>query len=152
MKPVLAIAGTSLSLLIGALAFQYVGGLAPCTLCMWQRYAHLIVLGACVAALLRPTKLFRLTGAASSVGAAAVAGFHVGVEQGWWEGLKTCSGSVEDLAGMTAASLLDFSAQVSGPACSDIAWSMLGISMAGWNMLITLGAGALWFAPLRARN
>ncbi|MEL7173582.1 MAG: disulfide bond formation protein B, partial [Pseudomonadota bacterium] len=92
-RMLLAAAGSAL-LLLGALAFQYVGGLAPCPMCLWQRWPHLLavlvgILG--VTVLWRQRRWLALAGAALMTASAGLAIFHAGVEWRWWEGLSTCS-------------------------------------------------------------
>lgn len=136
-----SLAFAALSALTLGMAFlsQYGFGLAPCELCIWQRwpYAAVILLG------LAAWKLERLRLPLLSLIALAfaidsgIAVFHVGVEQTWWAGLSGCSG------GSTAQSLEALRAQVlAAPVvrCDDVAFRFLGLSMAGWN--------ALWAALL----
>ena len=70
--------------------------------------------------------------------------WHVGVEYKWWEGPKTCASGPIDLSTLgTGQSLLDsLNDPVKPPACSEAVWHFLGLSMAGWNMIIST-AGAL---------
>ena len=142
------------AMLGGAFAFQYIGGLDPCVLCLWQRYPY----GVVIALALIGGVLSRRSGPAIGLLAllaglsalalladAAIAGFHVGVEQHWWEGTQGCVGT-------TGAGSLDaLRAQLLAQKvvrCDDIAWSLAGISMAGYNMLAALGLSA--FASLAA--
>jgi disulfide bond formation protein DsbB len=136
------------ALLGGALAFQYAGGLAPCEMCYWQRWALGTALT--LAALgwgLGQRWLVGLAAVAVLVGA-AIAGFHAGVEQKWWEGITTCAaapmgGSTADVIGSILAAPL--------VRCDAIPWSLFGISMAEWNFLISSGIGgaALWMLKRR---
>ena len=94
-----------------------------------------------------------LCGSAFAAGA-AVAGFHVGVEQHWWEGLSTCGSNLDP-----NLDFADFKRQLlAAPVvrCDDIAWSMFGISMAGYNIFASVVfAGASWFTArqlLRSSN
>jgi disulfide bond formation protein DsbB len=128
------------SLLLGALAFQFIGGLPPCEMCHWQRWAHLAVLGAGALALFAPSLLpLPLLAMAVSAGLGA---YHAGVEQRWWDG-PGCAAAFrpgEDLLGSIIASPL--------VRCDQIPWSFLGLSMAGWNAAISflavVAAGYLW--------
>jgi disulfide bond formation protein DsbB len=140
----------SLGLLLGAFAFQYLGGLQPCTLCLWQRYPHGVAIGVGLIAYFWNPRAVLWLGALAALTSAAIAGFHVGVEQGWWQGLATCSaGSIE---GISVEDLLNPSADVAAPVrCDAIAWSLLGISMAGWNGLASLGLATLWVMASRTR-
>ena len=79
----------------------------------------------------------------AALATAAIGGFHAGVEQGWWQGLQSCSGG--SLAGIDMGDLLNPAADVARPVrCDQIAWSMAGLSMAAWNMVISLALSALW--------
>lgn len=140
----------SAALLAGAFAFQYLGGLAPCTLCLWQRWPHAAAILILLPALLwRPARGLLLLGALAALSTAGIGLFHVGVEQGWWQGLTSCSGG--SIANISVADLLNPNADVAAPVrCDEIAWSLLGISMAGWNALISLGLAGIWLAAFRA--
>lgn len=127
-----------------AFAFQYIGGLAPCILCIWQRYPYgaAIALGA-VAVLLagRPRAVRALIALAGLVllADAAIAAFHVGVEQKWWEGTAECGGNLG-----TGLSADDLKAQLlAAPVvrCDEVPWSLFGISMAGYNFLLAMLSG-----------
>lgn len=152
---ILLAAAGSAALLLGALAFQYVGGLAPCVLCIWQRWPHLaaVVLGGLALALggrVWPPGL-PVLGALAVLASAGIAGFHVGVEQGWWAGLASCSGG--SLAGISTADLLNPAIVVAAPVrCDAVAWSLAGLSMAAWNLVISVGLAAVWLraAVMRA--
>lgn len=133
------------ALLGGALAFQHVGGLPPCEMCMWQRWPHLAAIGFGLLAFLLPQQrrtLVLLAGLAILV-SGGIGAYHAGVEQHWWEGLTRCSAmnvpnaSGDFLRDIIASPLIR---------CDAIPWQMWGISLAGWNAIIsTLAGGAvLW--------
>jgi disulfide bond formation protein DsbB len=132
----------SAALLLGALAFQYLGGYAPCILCYWQRYAHAAAALLAGAALLVPrAAAWLLAGAALALlGGAGIAGFHVGVEQHWWAGTAECGSAIGG-----AASIEELRARLlARPVvrCDEVPWALFGISMAGYNFLLSLGLGA----------
>lgn len=142
----------SAALLGGALAFQYVGGLAPCELCIWQRWAHGAALAGALIALVAPGRLaslglaFAVAGLLAGVG---IAVFHAGVEQQWWQGLASCGGG-----GTSAGSAEDLLQAIEAAPivrCDDIAWTFLGLSMAVWNALISAGIAALAVVAARRR-
>lgn len=152
----LLLAAASAAMLGGAFAFQYIGGLAPCVLCIWQRwpYAAVIALGLIGAALARCTGPERGAVAAMIALAAlalfvdaGIAGFHVGVEQKWWEGTQACVG-VPSGAKTADELLAELLAATKVVRCDEVAWSLAGISMAGYNMIAALGLGV--FATLGA--
>ncbi|MBA3910334.1 MAG: disulfide bond formation protein B [Rhodobacter sp.] len=139
----------SAALLGGAFAFQYIGGLAPCQLCLWQRWPHAAAILIGLVLLATGWRGLAWLGALAALTTAGIGVFHVGVEQLWWEGFASCTaGSV---AGISAADLLNPAVDVAAPVrCDAIAWSMLGISMAGWNVIFSLGLAVVWaMAALR---
>ena len=145
---ILAAAGGSAALLLGAFGFQVFGGLFPCPLCLWQRWPHGAAILIGLAALMLPGRALPVLGALAALATAGIGGFHVGVEQGWWQGLATCAGP--GLAGLSGATLLDPTAPLPAPVrCDEIAWSFAGLSMAGWNMVLSLGLAALWLMAAR---
>ncbi len=143
----LFLALASAAILGSALASQYLGGLSPCELCIWQRWPYVatIVLCLAAAAVRRPARraLLALAGLVFLAGA-AVAAFHVGVEQHWWQGLQSCGGNLPQAR--TVEELRAALLQQPVVRCDEIAWSLFGISMAGWNFLLSLGLAALSFA------
>ena len=152
----------SAALLAGAHLFEKVGGLAPCILCLDQREAHWAALGVAAAGLIAARLFSSKLGAAAAVGAAALvyavsaglAFYHTGVEYKFWPGPAICAGGGPVDLGDIAAAL---EGAVDAPSCEDAAWRMLGVSMAGYNMLASAGLFALTlFAAVaetrRARN
>lgn len=133
----------SLALLLGAFAFQYLGGLAPCHLCLLQRWPHAaaIVLGLLILAW--PRRVLAMLAGLAVLAGAAIAGYHVGVEQHWWPGPASCTAAVPGSG--DAGALLDQILATPTVLCDAIAWSWLGISMAGWNGIASLALAALWF-------
>ncbi|MES2539598.1 MAG: disulfide bond formation protein B [Pseudomonadota bacterium] len=138
----------SVALLGGAFAFQYIGGLAPCQLCLWQRWPHAAAIAIGLVALLTGWRGLALLGVLAALATAGIGIFHVGVEQLWWEGLASCTaGSIE---GISAADLLDPSKDVAAVVrCDEIAWQMLGVSMAGWNAILSVVLAGIWVKAAR---
>lgn len=138
-KPVL-FAGLMAAIILGiAFASQVFGGLAPCELCWWQRYPYMVIMGVALAGTAIkaiPQKLLLLLLAALFLTDAGIALFHVGVEQRWWQGLSTCSSTVEFTDNISDALEAIMNAPV--VRCDEVAWSLFGISMAGYNMLIAI--------------
>ncbi len=133
-----------------ALAAQYWGGLQPCVLCIYQRYAHGAAGAAGLLALVlmaRPAARQALTGlgALALLAGAAVAAFHVGVEQRWWRGTEECHAPSFD-AGLSIDELREAMLGIRFVPCDEIPWELFGISMAGYNFLfsLALGAAVLW--------
>jgi disulfide bond formation protein DsbB len=130
----LLLALASAAILLGALALQYLGGLPPCPLCIQQRwpYLALIVLGG-VGWRARPRAMLGLSTLALLVGA-GLAAYHVGIEQGWWALPAGCvagggAESVEELKRLLAEA---------PPACDQVSFTFLGLSLAGWNLVASL--------------
>lgn len=146
---------TCAAMLAAAFFFQHVVGLAPCPLCIWQRWPHLAgaALGLAAAALGpgRAAWGAMALGALAMLAGAGIAGFHVGVEQGWWDS-PVCAPAAPDPASLSPSEFLDaLRAQTDIVACDEVAWSLFGVSMAGWNGLASLALAALfgWGARLR---
>ncbi len=147
-------ASGSVALLAGALAFQ-AAGYAPCQLCYWQRWPHVmaILLGAIGwvswsrLASIRPGLC--MLGAMAAATTVAIGVYHWGVEQGLWEGPASCSGAPSQLSELTGESLLDPTAAARVVMCDEVVWSFLGLSMAGWNAVLSFGLCCLWIGALR---
>lgn len=125
------------ALLGGALGSQYLGGLHPCEMCYWQRWPHgaAIVLAGVAFVLPSSARLLTVLAAIAIAVSGAIGVFHAGVELRWWEGLTRCTAggaiSLEDLMNVPLVR------------CDQVQWSLLGISMAGWNAIISLGSATL---------
>lgn len=137
----------SLALLAGAYGFEMIGGLVPCEMCWWQRWALMATAFFAADALLlgmvarrqpamspavTATAWMAILGLASNAG---IALFHAGVEQKWWQGLTRCT--APPVAGDAKSMLADILAQPL-VRCDAIPWQMFGISMAGWNFIASL--------------
>jgi len=137
-------------LVVAAFGFRYVGGLAPCEMCIWQRWPHVaaVVLGA--ACLATGHRALVWLGALAMIIGAGLGLFHAGVEQGWWEGVTACAGGA-GLA-MDADALFDQIMNAPMVRCDQIAWSFAGLSMAAWNGLLSAALAALWLSALAGRQ
>lgn len=145
------IAAIGAATLAGAWFFEYVLDIKPCPMCLEQRYAYylIIVLGAVLALaaprLPRPLVLAGLAVLAlAAFGNAVFGAFHAGVEWGFWPGPATCSGTVGDLG--SAGTLLQRLDTVKVIRCDEVQWRFLGLSLAGYNVLISglMGLVALY--------
>lgn len=149
---ILLAATGSAALLAGAFAFQYIGGLAPCQLCLWQRWPHAAAVLIGILALLAPPyqRALAALAACAALTTAGIAAFHTGVERKWWDGLASCTASSMD--GVSVADLLNPNITVAAPIrCDAVAWQMLGLSMASWNMLASLALVVVWIIAARRR-
>jgi len=139
----LLVLAASAGILLTAFGFQYIGGLQPCVLCLYQRWPYAIAIALGLIALFMPWAagrwLIALAVPVFAVGA-GIALFHVGVEQHWWQGTAECGGSIG-----SNLSLEELKAQIlAAPVvrCDEVSWSLFGISMAGYNILLGLGLAA----------
>lgn len=136
----------SAALLGGALYFQYGMGLAPCEMCHWQRWPHMVAIVAGLLALAsfawpRLALVFALIAITALLVTSAIGVFHVGVEYRWWQGPQACSGNIP--RGLSAEQLKKYLFGARMVRCDETVWSLWGLSMAGWNTLLS---AALAFA------
>lgn len=138
----------SAALLAGAHVFQAMG-YAPCKLCLWQRGPHWAAVAIGLLALCLPWRVLPWAGALAAAATGALGVYHTGVEQKWWLGPTSCTsggtltGSAEDLLGQIMAAPLI--------RCDEVAWSLMGLSMASWNALLSFALAAIWIAAARRR-
>jgi disulfide bond formation protein DsbB len=143
-----------LGLLAGAYGSEYWGGLHPCEMCWWQRYAHLAALPFAALAFFagpgraRPLVLLAALAIAAS---GAIGIYHAGVELDYFEGFTQCTSAA---AGGSAADVLKSVFAAPMVRCDEIQWSFLGISMAGWNAILSLASALsiLWLTLSRPRS
>jgi disulfide bond formation protein DsbB len=135
----------SLALLLGALFFQYVLNYPPCEMCHWQRWPHIAAAviglggGLLLAMGVLPARLAPVVAALAILGVAVSGGlgvFHAGVEWHFWPGPTACTTGFRFTGGP-----IDMNAPV--PHCDIAAWRLFGVSMAGYNAIVSLGAAAL---------
>lgn len=128
--------------LAAAYLSQYGFGLKPCILCLYQRipYFFAIGFGICGFIFQKHAKAFVLMATGAFLANAGVAGFHVGVEQGWWPGLPSCGGQILPESA-TLEELRAALTQQEIVRCDKPAFELFGISMAGYNFLLSLALG-----------
>ena len=140
---ILAVAGTY--------AFQYLGGLRPCTLCVYQRWAWVIAILLCSLTLYSRDRVLLqeikvVFACLSILTGAGIAAFHVGIENVWWHGFEFCNNAhdlpktIEPLKIRILNSVID--------SCDKIPWSLFGISIAGYNLFISFIIGISGLAML----
>jgi disulfide bond formation protein DsbB len=138
---------TPAALLAGVYIGQYGFGLVPCEMCWWQRYPHIAALILALIAFVAPPRVPVALAAVAITVSGLIGGFHAGVEYGWWKGVTACTASAfatggDPLAAIMAAPVVR---------CDVAPWSLLGISLAGWNFLFSIAA-ALAIATLLKRG
>src|SRR6516165_2275924 len=139
----LAIAVVGSITILGAWVFQYGLGLNPCPLCLDQRYAYyfavplavMVVLGDQVGASRKVLVAAMLAIVAGMLWNAGLGIYHAGVEWKWWPGPQECSGSVGNLG--SASNLAERLKSIRVVRCDEAAWRFLGLSLAGYNAVIS---------------
>ena len=134
------------ALLGGALGSQYLGGLHPCEMCYWQRWPHgvailLALIAFTVPAQSRGGRALTLLAALAIAVSGAIGVYHAGVEAKIFEGFTQCTATVTP--GLSTAELLKQLTQAPLVRCDEVQFRFLGISMAGWNAILSLGGAAL---------
>ena len=134
------------ALMLGALGSQYVGGLHPCEMCYWQRWPHdaaiVLALFAFGTRVNKASHVLVALAALAIMVSGGIGVFHAGVEYGWWPGITTCSTTA---AGVSLEDIM----RAPGVRCDVPQWTLLGISLAGYNAIISLGAGVAILGLLR---
>lgn len=126
--------GVPLLLLGGAYLGQLGFGLYPCEMCWWQRYPHFAALALALLAFVAPPKRLWLGLAACAIlVSGAIGAFHAGVEYGWWEGVTGCA----KIEIANAGSAMDAVMKSPLVRCDKAPWTLVGVSLAGWNFLIS---------------
>lgn len=146
------------ALLAGAYGSQHIGGLAPCEMCYWQRYAHWAGLAFALLAFAATARLpdrgrsFIWLAGLAILASGAIGAYHAGVEAGIFKGFTQCT----TLAGSSGGDLLTEIMNAPIVRCDQVQWDFLGISMAGWNAILSIGSALviLWLSlkpsPIRA--
>ena len=134
------------ALLGGALGSQYLGGLHPCEMCYWQRWPHAAAILLAAVAFTGPaessrSRTFALLAALAFAISGAIGVYHAGVEAKVFEGFTQCTAMTTK--GLSTAELLKQITHAPLVRCDEVQFRFLGISMAGWNAILSLGGAAL---------
>ena len=145
------------ALLAGAYGSEIWGGLHPCEMCWWQRYAHFAGLAFALLSLALRTfpdrgRSLVWLAALAILASGGIGAYHAGVEVGIFEGFTTCTSSAS--AGLSSEELLKQIMAAPIVRCDDIQFAFLGISMAGWNAILSILAALsiLWLSLRRPRT
>ncbi len=141
----------SLAILLGAFAFQYIGGYPPCAMCLWQRWPHAAAIALGVVGVLFPATFIAWLGALAAAITSGLGVYHTGVEQKWWQGPTSCTGSGDALSGLTGTDLLSLDGPTGVVMCDEIVWDLFGISMAGYNAIFSALFVLIWIAAARSK-
>lgn len=146
--------GVPLALMAGALGSQYLGGLYPCEMCHWQRWPHYAAIFVALLSFFMPNRLvsMALIGMAALLVATsgAIGVFHAGVEYKWWDGITPCA--VGAGAGMSGMDIIDAIQKKPLISCDIPQWELFGISLAGFNAIISLTGAVAAFVLLLKGN
>lgn len=138
------------ALLGGALIGQYGFGLYPCEMCMWQRWPHLAAIILAFLALMLRSKsgsmLMVVAAAMAILISGLIGGFHAGVEYDWWEGITSCATNLA-----AGGNMLDSIMNAPLVRCDVAPWSLFGISLAGYNFLLSV-SGAILILMMLAKQ
>jgi disulfide bond formation protein DsbB len=144
--------------ILGAWFFEHVLGLFPCPLCLQQRIPYhvaipLAALVAVAASVRAPRKLL-VSGLViimlTMFAGAALGAYHAGIEWKWWAGPQDCSGPMTELG--EATDLLEKMQEARVVRCDEAAWRFLGLSLAGYNVIISLALAGVAIWGLRRRG
>jgi disulfide bond formation protein DsbB len=144
-----AVAVVGAATILGAWFFQYGLGLRPCPLCLEQRYAYyfaiplalMVLAGDSIGSARKVLLAALVVIAAGMLWNAGLATYHAGVEWKWWAGPQDCSGPIDRFA--PAGDMLKQLESISVVRCDEAAWRFLGLSLAGYNALISLALAAV---------
>src|SRR4051794_4782434 len=145
-----------LALVGGALGSQYFGGLHPCEMCYWQRWPHAVAILLALIAFTAPAgsrnaRALTLLAALAIAASGAIGVYHAGVEAKIFEGFTQCTATAPK--GLSTAELLKQISHAPLVRCDEVQFRFLGISMAGWNAILSLGGAALiMILSLRGRR
>lgn len=135
-------------LLAGAFVSEHIFGLYPCEMCWWQRWPHFAAIAlALVSTVAEPRRLWIGLAALAVLVSGLIGGYHAGVEYGWWEGLTACANTGRAAGGSAMEAILN--APVTR--CNQAPWALFGISLAGWNFLISTASAIAIFALLKRK-
>src|SRR5215475_6430987 len=166
MAAAVLVAAGGAATILGAYYFQYVMALRPCPLCLDQRIVFYVSIPLALAVAIAASRGAPRGVVTAGLGVIALAMlfnsgfglFHAGVEWKWWPGPQECSGPLTDLT--TGGDLLSSLTKLTIVRCDEAAWRFLGLSLAGYNVLISLalaaiaagGAAAAWRARQASRT
>ncbi|MCP3735540.1 disulfide bond formation protein B [Sphingomonas sp. RP10(2022)] len=143
------------ALLAGAWGSQLLGHLYPCEMCHWQRWPHYAALPFALLAFVVPqrsiAKAFTILAALLIAVSGAIGVAHAGVEYHWWNGFTACTQTV-NLRGLDGAARLEALMHAPMVRCDAPQWTLAGISLAGFNAILSLGgAGLILWLMRKAR-
>lgn len=139
-------------IILAALAFEHIGGYAPCPMCLMQRWAYYAAIPLSFAALILmsagarvPAGLLMLVTGLAFLANAVLGGYQAGAEWGFWPGPATCgSGTMQPLTPL-GSDFAETLRKTAVPSCTDPDFRFLGLSFAGWNVVTSALLSGLSF-------
>lgn len=132
----------SIIVLSSAFFFEYVLGYSACKMCIWQRWPHALAILVGIIILSSRLKILSIIGALSTLTTATIGFYHAGVEYKWWDGPSSCSSKIN--TEISASDLLNQILDAPIVRCDDVVWDLFGISMAGWNGILSIILTSIW--------
>lgn len=131
------------ALMAGAIGSQLFGGLIPCEMCHWQRWPHYAAIALAMLAFVVPAlgmqRVLVALAALAILTSGAIGVFHAGVEYHWWPGITACASAPG--GGGSAEEMLARVLNAPVISCDLPQWALMGISLAGFNALFSIGGG-----------
>jgi disulfide bond formation protein DsbB len=135
------------ALLAGAWGSEYIGGLYPCEMCYWQRWPHeaaaMLAVLAYAARKGFAENVLLILAALAIIASGMIGVFHAGVEYGWWQGITQCT----QIPGANGGNFMNDIMATPLVRCDQPQWTLAGISLAGYNAILSIGGGLmiLWW-------
>jgi len=140
----------SIAVLCSAFFFEYVLGYSACKMCIWQRWPHLLAVLIGLIILATRLKILSIFGALSALTTAGIGFYHAGVEYRLWSGPSSCTSNIN--TEISASDLLNQILDAPIVRCDDVVWDLFGISMAGWNGILSLGLFGVWVVTFLSKQ
>ena len=143
----ISLGSVSLTMILFALVSEHVFGFSPCSLCLLQRYPHILVSITSVWLIFFKTHNFFMypLNTLTMILSIILASYHVGVEQSIFQGPQSCSSSSLSLVSeISAEALLQEILNTSSVKCNEVTWSFMSLSMATWNLILSIGLFIGW--------
>ncbi len=150
MRILLATLGSA-GLLGGAFAFQYIGHMPPCHLCLLQRWPHGAAIVVGVLAILTGWRFWPWLGALAAAATSGIGFYHTGVERGWFTGPTSCTSQMAT-QGVSSQDLLAQIMAAPVVRCDQPAWVFLHLSMASWNAIFSAVLVLIWLSAALRRD
>lgn len=137
------------ALMLGALGSQYIGGLVPCEMCMWQRWPHYGAIAIALLAFVLPNRVVLWVAALAILISGGIGIWHAGVEYHWWAGLTQCS---QPPGSSSTGNIIADIMKTPLVRCDEAQWTLFGISLAGYNAILSISGALLIMRLLMGKS